>query len=159
LEISVCGDVIVTDPAIVLVAPDPTRTKAFRAGAIVAGTAAGGALGGALAGHSGSAAGGSLLNLGDAGPVPPLAEMKRVTTCWPSEIPVELSGLTDWPRIPETRPVTLYPRAAIGVVRLSWTGEMSITLSGIGPDVEASVNFWQVSKAKKHLHRAGYRLE
>jgi hypothetical protein len=36
---------------------------------------------------------------------------------------------------------------------------MTLTLPGVGPDVDGGVNFWQVSKAKSHLKRAGYRLE
>lgn len=63
------------------------------------------------------------------------------------------------PKLSETRPLTFYPRSVIGCVRLSWTGEMTITLPGVGPDVRAGVNFWQVSKAKGHLKRVGYRLE
>jgi hypothetical protein len=35
---------------------------------------------------------------------------------------------------------------------------MTITLPGVGPDVRTGLNFWQVSKAKGHLKKAGYRL-
>src|SRR5262245_44174054 len=48
MDISVCGDVIVTDLAIIVVAPDPTKEKAMRVGGSVAGHLAGGAVGGAM---------------------------------------------------------------------------------------------------------------
>src|SRR4051812_8414470 len=106
MSVSVCGDVIVTDWAIVVIAPDPTKVGAMQAGARFAG----GALGGALAASaSRSGAGGNLLNLGNAEAVPPVAQMKRVTTCWPSEVPPELSQLPEWPRIPEARALTFIP--------------------------------------------------
>jgi hypothetical protein len=158
VDISVCGNVIVTDMAIIVVAPDPGKTRAMRAGAAVAGHIAAGAIGGALGRGVGPSVGGSLLNLGDGQAVPPLAHMTRTTTCWPSEVPDELSTLADWPRIAPGRPLTFYPRSVVDSVRLSWTGQLKITLVGQGLDVEAGVNFWQVPKAKAHLMRAGYRI-
>jgi hypothetical protein len=158
MNISVCGDVIVTDLAIIVVAPDPTKTKALQTGASMAGHIAGGAMGGALAAGYARSSSNSLLNLGDAEPVPPLAHMSRVVSCWPSEVPAELSGLEGWPKLAEVRALTFYPRGVIGEVKLSFTGEMTLTLPGVGPDVKTGVNFWQVGKAKSHLKNAGYRL-
>jgi len=156
MDVSVCGDVIVTDYAIIVVAPDPAKASAMRMGA----RAAGGVVGGlAMDSRQGGGGGGSLLNLNNAEPTPSLASMTRVTTCWPSEVPQELSGRTEWPKIPEARPLTFYPRSVIGKVRLSFTGELTLSLPGVGPDVQAGVNFWQVGKAKGALRKAGFPLE
>ena len=155
MDIFACGDVIITDLALIVIAPNPTKARAIRVGAAMAG----GVVGSMLVRISSSPGSGGLLNLFLGDPVPPLAHMKSVTTCWPSEVPEELAGLHGWPRISLTRPLTFCPRAVIGAVRLSWTGQMTIRILDIGPDVDARVNFWQVSKAKSHLRRAGYRLE
>jgi hypothetical protein len=156
MDVSVCGDVIVTDFAIIVVAPDPNKASAVRMGARAAGGAAGSL---AMDGRLGSGGSGSLLNLDNAEPIPPLASLTRLATCWPSEVPQELSGRSDWPRIAESRPLTFYPRNVVGKVRLSFTGELTLTLPGVGPDVRAGVNFWQVGKAKGALRRAGFPLE
>lgn len=154
MDVSVYGEVIITNLAIIVIPPKPTKDRTMRTGAKLAF----GVAGSKLTDRSEAPGSGGMLNLSHGDPVPALEQIKRVTTCWPSEVPAELSGHPNWPKLKETIPITFYPRAIIDTVRLSWTGKMTITVPGVD-DQEAGVNFWQVSKAKSHLQRAGYPLQ
>lgn len=154
MDVSVYGEVIITNLAIIVIPPNPTKDRTMRTGSKFAF----GVAGSKLTDRSGAPASGGLLNLSHGDPVPPLEQMNSVMTCWPSDVPAELSGHSNWPKLKETTPLTIYPRSVIDNVRLSWTGKMTITVPGVY-DGEAGVNFWQLSKAKKHLRRAGFPMK
>jgi hypothetical protein len=84
--------------------------------------------------------------------------MQTVTTCFASEVPPELAASRGWPKVPDYRRVTFYPRTLIGSVKLSWTGALRATLPGAGPDLETRVDVFSMWKARDALRRWGYPL-
>jgi hypothetical protein len=161
MDLTVCAGVherlVITDHALVVVqvsTPEETRANVSRHffGPLV---------GAAIAGDGVSLLGGgaqSILNLGNAEPVPPLHHMERVTTCFAGEVPPELASSRGWPKVPDYRRVTFYPRTLIGSVKLSWTGALRASLQGTGPELATRVAPFSIWKARDALRRWGYPL-
>ncbi len=161
MELTVCAGIydclVITDHALVVVqVSTPEETKA-RAGRHLFG----GLLGAAVAGDGGSLLGGgtqSILNLGNGKPVPPLHHIGSVMTCFASEVPAELADSPGWPKVPEYRRVTFYPRTLINSISISWTGALRATLPHSGADLETRIDLFALWKARDALRRWGYPL-
>jgi len=143
MDITVCGNVVITDHALIVISPNPATQARRQAAGSFAAHAVGGALGGAIAAATrpGSIGSGGLLNLGDGKEVPPLLHIDRILTCWPSEVPMELRDLSNWPRISEDRAVTFYPRALMGAIAVSWTGTLRVTFPGVAAGPQHELQF------------------
>lgn len=150
--------VVVADDAIVRV---ERRSEEERRQVSTIAFVVGGVLGpllAALAERVGMPGGPTRLYLRPHGP-PPLAEMSEVETWWASDVPGELSGLPQWPRVEGFRPVTFYPRRAIAAVRiLPWRGLVLTLNREVAREATLAMPAWHHPRIRRHLREAGYPL-
>jgi len=160
MELTVCTTrryrLVITDHAMIAIATmTEDESRAQTAHALF-----GGLLGAAIAGDGGSLlSGGSVLNLGDGKPVPPLRHIDKVLTCFAAEVPEELSTSRGWPKVLPSRRVTFYPRALIGEVTLGWLGALCAKVAGQADELEMRIDILEVWKARDALRRWAYPLK
>jgi len=164
MELTICatseGYLIVTDCCLIEVERPPgSNVSTSKALAMVFGGVFGAVLMSTDGEESGLRLKGSLLNLERGESVPDSIErIDRVVTCWATEVPEQLTRDPGWlRRLEDDAQLTFFPRHLIRTLHLSWSGEMRADVDG-SKDLELGISFWQVGKARRHLHRSGYPL-
>ncbi len=145
--------VVITDDAILQVS-----LKGGNPGAM-AGGFAGGALGyliGAALEHALEKGTPQTPASASSNPIVSLAAVDRVRVSTVADLPPEITGDPEFPRVAPDSKVTIFPRSAISAARLSiWDGLHLTTAEGPS---KVGLAAWHMSKVRSHLERAGYRV-